>query len=478
MLQRGMWKSGHRFSARIPRFAFGIERETCAGFAKLLKGGISPMFIALGILLSLIGFSPFILTLGGQILPNLAPLFLAIGLGFVAVSLEPAEAKRFFKLTLPFIAGAAVLALWLLLQMLPLPLWQEEPLAHISSLAHPVWTSTLGGFSQTMTGSITVDTGATAIALVRYLCFVGVILLSTALSISRDRAEAVLIGLTIATGLIAMIAGATRVFGGAFLIARDEALVCTALGVSISAVAALLAYEKQAKRRMPQAPARWHFSAAFLACLAVFLVCTSVIATAGSGSLIFATAIGFSTFGAVLLVRRLELGRWGASTIGATALVIAAALVTGAAGTSTDLRLTFVKKDAAALELTQRILADAPILGDGAGTFVKMLPIYQAPEVEPDDLEAVTAAAQLSIELGRPVLWAIFLAAVVAMVLLLRGAANRRRDFFYPAAGAACLVTLIILAFINVGVLGSAVPILAGTILGLALAQSQSSQIS
>jgi hypothetical protein len=436
------------------------------------------MFIALGILLSLVGFSPFILTLDGHILPNLVPLLLAIGLGFVAVWLEPAEAKRFFKLTLPVVIGAALLALWLLLQMLPLPLWQDGPLALISRLAHPVWTSTASGFSHNVTGSITVDTGATAIALVRYLCFVGIVLISTALSISRDRAESILIGLTIATGLIALIVAAVRISGGAFHVARDEALVCTALGVSISAAATVLAYEKQAKRRAPQGGARWHFSAAFLACLAAFVICTFVIATAGSGSLIFATAIGFSTFGAVLIVRRLELGRWGASTIGATALVIAAALVTGAAGTSTDLRLTFVKKDAVALELTQRILADAPVLGDGAGSFAKMLPIYQAPDLEPDGLEAVTAAAQLSIELGRPVLWAIFLAAVLVMVVLLRGAANRRRDFFYPAAGAACLVTLIILAFINVGVLGPAVPILAGTILGLALAQSQSSQIS
>jgi hypothetical protein len=437
------------------------------------------MFVALGILLSLVSFCPVVLTIDGPILSNVVPILLAIGLFLTAARIEPAEAQRFLKLTLPFMIGAAVLALWMIIQMLPLPLWQTEPFAKISQLAHPVWTSAAAALGNDMAGSITVDTGATAIALLRYLTFVGILLLSTAVTINRDRAESVLISLTIATSLVASIALVADVFGRGFLAgARAEARVCAALGVSLAAATAWMIFEREAKQKPAPGVKRPKLSWAMLACLTAFAVCVIVILASRSGSLIFATAGGFSTFGAVLLVRRLDLGRWGASAIGVTVLVIGAALVTGAAGTSNDLRLAFVKKDAAALELTQRILADAPLLGDGAGTFDSMRPIYQPPDPGPGDLEAVTTAAKLSIELGRPVLFLIILAAVAGTGLLLRGAAKRRRDFFYPAAAAACLVTMILLAFINVGLLGTVVPLIAGALLGLGLAQSQSQATS
>jgi hypothetical protein len=43
-----------------------------------------------------------------------------------------------------------------------------------------------------------------------------------------------------------------------------------------------------------------------------------------------------------------------------------------------------------------------------------------------------------------------------AAYVLLRGAAQRGRDSFYAAGTAACIITVAILAFINVGITGEA----------------------
>jgi hypothetical protein len=89
-------------------------------------------------------------------------------------------------------------------------------------------------------------------------------------------------------------------------------------------------------------------------------------------------------------------------------------------------------------------------------------------------LAAPTAAAGLTIELGWPMLCFITAALVGAIVVLLQASLQRGRDFFYPALGASCLITLLLLAFVNAGPLGTATTMIAAAVLGLALAQSKS----
>ena len=75
----------------------------------------------------------------------------------------------------------------------------------------------------------------------------------------------------------------------------------------------------------------------------------------------------------------------------------------------------------------------------------------------PPVVQAVTAAAKLSIEMGKGMLWFAVLAASLAVFQLLQGAAGRGRDSFYAAAAGACLITLMILAFAQSTLSGSAV---------------------
>lgn len=431
------------------------------------------MFIAFGVLLVLIALFPAILIVDGPILSSLVPLLASLGLALTSIALPPGESQRFAKLSKPIAIAAIVPVVWILLQMTPIPLFQSLPWSKLSELANPVWTSVAAGFRHSISGSISVDLGATAIALVRFLSFVGVILLATAVTISRERAESALIALTAAATLVASVVATSDIFGLGAVAARDEALDCACLGVVLAAACITFVFERHETRRSKSSYNAGKFRLAGLASVLAFAICATAVLVAHSGSIMFAASCGLVVFGGVIIVRRLDLGRWGAGAIGLTASVIAIALVTGAAGRSSDPRLAFVKKDAADVELTQRMLADAPFLGDGAGAFDALLPIYQSAAPGTGEREPVTAAAKLSIEMGRPMLWYAMAAATVTLLALLRGAAHRGRDAFHSAAAAACVATLIVQAFINIGPLGPALPLFAAAIFGLGFAQSQ-----
>ncbi|WP_026606625.1 hypothetical protein [Methylocapsa acidiphila] len=431
------------------------------------------MFIALGALLGVIALCPAILILDGRILPSFVPFLAAVGLILTSIKLPAAEAARFGKIAKPFAIAALIPASWMLLQLLPLPLSSTPPWSRISDLAHPVWASVAGGFPHGVSGHVSVDVGATAMALARYLSLVGVILLAIAATINRQRAESVLVGLTAASVLIASAAALYEIFGVGSAAARDEALDSASLGVIFSAACLMLVFERHETGHARPGYSRSKFQVATLSAFAAFVICATAVASARSGSLLFSASCGLLIFCAVILVRRFDLGRWGAAAIGVTASVIALALVSGAAGNSSDLRLAFVRKDPTSLELTQRALADAPFLGDGAGAFAALLPIYQSANPGPGEWGPATAAAKLSIEMGRPMLWFVVAGATIALLALLRGAATRGRDSFYPAAAAACVATLTIQAFINVGLFDTVTPLLGGIIFGLGLAQSQ-----
>ena len=104
------------------------------------------------------------------------------------------------------------------------------------------------------------------------------------------------------------------------------------------------------------------------------------------------------------------------------------------------------------------------------------MPIYRDIN-EPATSIAPTAAAALSIELGRPMFWLIVVGIAGAAASLLRAALQRGRDSFYPTAGAGCLIALLLLAFVNAGILGTATAVIAAAIFGLALAQTKSRPI-
>jgi len=427
---------------------------------------------ALIILLCLLSLCPIIITADGPLLLPFIPLLLSGGLIIVSKKLPPGEMQHLNSVfSRPLIIGAAIPAGWMIVQMLPLPF-----------LANPIWTSVSPGLPRGVTGSISVDIGATALALVHYLSAAGMLLFAAAVTVNRERAETILISATAAAALVSVACLVQDLFvegyfGINILAHREQAFDIACLGVILSAACGLFVFERHETRGVGTRGARRKFLLALAACLVSFVLCAGAIAVTRAGSLIFAAGSGFLTFIAVAAIRRWALGRLGAAAISVTAAVIAIALVTVAAS-DPDPRFAFVKKSRASIELTQRILSNAPFFGVGAGSFMSLKPIYQSGDPSARDAVVVTAAAKLSGEMGKVMLWFAVLAASMGVFVLLRGASRRGRDSFYAAAAGACLVTLMILGFINTAVTGSAIVLLSGAVLGLGLTQSKSRVVS
>ncbi|WP_395664261.1 hypothetical protein [Methylocella sp.] len=418
------------------------------------------MFVALGFLLGSIALCVATSFLEATLLPALPPLLVATGLLLAVWSAPAADLARLRSLLWPIAIGAAIPALWMIVQMAPMPL----------AFAHPVWSSVAAGYPSPRFGALSVDIGATALALVRYLTLVGAFVLTTLLTFNRERAEAVLIALGAAATVVALL---SIIFDLAGAPEREEAQSVACVGLVLTAALASYVLERHETRRAKLGMTTAKFLYPMIATAVAFVICAAAVALSRSGSLYFAAACGFGSFAALVLVRRLNLGRWGAGALAATGAVIALTLISGAAG-GAEPRLAFVKKDPATVELTQRILIDTPISGSGAGTFASVTPIYASTAPDAPEPRAATAAAQLSIEMGRFMLWAALAVALLSSAWLARAASKRGRDSFFAAAAASSLVALTILAFINVSLFAPALPFLAATMLGLGVAQAQS----
>jgi hypothetical protein len=421
---------------------------------------------ALLVLVFLIGATPIIVALDSPIVQGLVAAGAATGAAAVAWGLRPGEGGSLLTLVCLI---AAVPALWMAMQTLPL-----EALG----LAHPIWQSAAAALGKPVGGSISIDPGATLIALCRYLSAAAVALVAAAVAVDRQRAERMLFALVAATGVIAAATIAHDVAGLRLLgaAARATATGCAALGAILATAGAIRTFERHETRRADPGASLAAFAPTLAACFGAFASCAAAVVWSGTGETIFSAAYGLATMIAVVAIRRLGLGPWGYAAMAAAAVVVAAAIIASRPGLRTqDLTLAFAAQvPPARVSETQSMLADAPWAGSGAGTFAALLPIYRDFADTMPAGEAPTAAAAIAIELGRPMLWAIALATIGAIVLLLRGALQRGRDSFYPAAGAASLVTLLLLGFADAAVLATGIAVIAASVLGLAAAQSKS----
>jgi hypothetical protein len=319
-------------------------------------------------------------------------------------------------------------------------------------------------------------------ALAQYLMAAAIALLSAAVSVDRQRAEWVLFALMTGTAAIALVLTTHDLFGFTFLnadvasLARAQAIDCTALGVIIAAVAGVRTIERFEAGQTPER-SLLALLRPFAACGIALTICVATLVLTASISIFVAAGYGLATLAAAMIIRRL--GPWAAAAVAVVAISIAMILAAGEPNLRTKgFLLAFAVDSPASLtSMSQRMLDDAPLAGTGAGTFAAIAPIYREVDDQAADVAAPTAMTAFAIELGKPMLWLILAAAAGLIMVLLRASLRRGRDSFYPAAGAGCLITLLFLAFMNAGLSGAAVDIIASAGLGLALAQSKSRSI-
>jgi hypothetical protein len=420
--------------------------------------------------------SPMLIVADGLIVQGCAGLLAAAAAGGLAVSIRPGEASHLTKLLRGIWPIALIPALLMLIQLIPLP---------IPGLARSIWAMSRQALGTPLASSVTIDPGATVVALGRYLSFVTVLVLATAIAIDRQRAERILFLVIAAYAAVAATLLVHDMGGFTFLGeissggTRDAIAASCTLGTAVAAACVVLVVERHETRRLrgEQSKARSLTALALvLAALATFWV---IITVSDTNDSTFAACCGTAVIAIIVLVRRLGLGPWAASLLCLLAALAAVTIaLTKGRPLAADLALRYaVDAPADVVAIAERMIADAGWAGSGAATFRALLPIYRGLDTAPN-AGAPTFAAQLAIELGRPGLWLCVALALVPIVLFVRGALQRGRDSFHPMAGAAAGVTALIEAFGDNGLSSTAVAIPLAALLGLALAQSVSRTLS
>jgi hypothetical protein len=414
------------------------------------------------ILVALICASPAILLWDGLVTQGIFAGVVAASLAITAPTLRPGETEFLISTVRPVAAMAAVPALWMLIQAVPLGI-----------LAHPIWRSAESALGRPVAGSISIDPGATVIAFGQYLSLTAVVLVSAAIAVDRHRAEWILFALTGAVAAIAILLLGQELFyssGGLTSFPQEAAVDCAAVGTIIASSACVRTIERYETRRANSQRSVPTLLLTLVASGAALVICFAALFVNGAREALIAAGCGIAAFACMMIIRRF--GAWYAAVIVASILsVIVFAIATHPADHVKSVLLAFASPPTVA---TEHVLGDAPAAGTGAGTFAALARIYREMDDPLPQAVASTTAASYAIELGRPMLWLIALATAGSVIILLRASLQRRRDSFYPAMGGSCLITQLLLAFVNAGLLTTAVGLVTAAALGLAFAQSKS----
>lgn len=438
--------------------------------ASAVAVGLNARFL----LVALIYASPIVGLLDGPTMQGLLAGVTAVGVFFLAHEMRPGETNYFLFFAHRAVLPVALPLLWMFVQVLP-----------IGTLAHPIWASAEVAIGRPMSGSISVDTGASVMAMGKYLTFAAVGFWSAAIAVDRQRAETILLPLAGAAALSAIAFPAMRLlqtFAPSLTLRHlnpSEALDCAGLGVVISLASIVRTLERYKTRRHGADRTLPALLRAFTCSAAAFAVCVAVLLFQAPGAHLLAVGYGVIVIIAIVCIRRLALGPWGIAAVLVSIAFFSIALVaSGPSLRATGPWLAFATEVPLPLLSTARhMLDDAPFWGVGAGAFGVIAPIYREFGDQFVLTEPPTAAAGIAIELGRPMLWLTLVAIVSAAAILLRASLRRGRDSFYPMAGAACVITLSLQSFMNSGTLGTSVALLFAPTLGLAFAQSKSQTV-
>jgi hypothetical protein len=420
------------------------------------------------IVAALICVSPIILLRDGLAMQGLVAEAVGVALAIAAITLRPGETEFLVSIIRPLLVLALVPILWIVFQIIPL-----------SIFAHPIWANAEATLGHTIAGTVSVDAGASVLSLGQYIVLASVTLLSAAIAIERGRAEVLLFTLTYAVTLIAVITLTHAWLLPSLQVSpflRAQAAVCVALGTIVASAACIRTVERYETRAARPRRRGSTLPLIFMGSSTALLICATTLVLDGTRQEQVAAACGVALLVCITIIRRLQLQLWGIAIIAISLTGVAILLFAAQpSGRSRSLLLSFVvSSPTSPPSVSERVLRDAPFAGTGAGTFAVVAPIYREMDDPPTDSVAATTAASLGIELGRPLLWLIVAATAASTVFSLNCCLKRGRDSFYPAMGASCLATMLLLSFVNPGLLGNAAGLIAAITLGLAIAQSKS----
>jgi hypothetical protein len=342
----------------------------------------------------------------------------------------------------------------------------------IGFLANPVWVSAEAALGSSRRGSITIDVGTTVMALGFYLSLIAISLFSAAIAVDRYRAASILPALNGATVLTAVLLMLRQFFVSFGEMPSDQGAetACASIGVVVAVAGLIKTIERER-------PSRWHV-AILAGYTAAFVISALALIIVAQYAVWIAVAYSLAVILGVAIIRHFDFGAFGIAALASLPLGLGVLLLSREPNLQSDgPALAFTSSSSPALiSASQRILGDPPWLGVGAGAFSAISPIYRNID-DPPMPNPPNAVTGLLVELGRPMTALIGVVTCIAIVVLLRASLRRGRDSFYPAAGAACLLGLLLLAFVNAGILAISPAILVASIIGLAFGQSKSRTI-
>src|ERR1700685_186937 len=145
------------------------------------------MLVVRNILAALICASSVALIWDELLLKGFVAGVAAIALALTARNMRPGETESLIAvIPLPLLT-AAIPALWIALQSLPL-----------GFLAHPIWKNTAVALHRPIEGAISIDPAASLLTLGFYLSLIALAFVSAAVAVDRQRAETLLFTLMLA----------------------------------------------------------------------------------------------------------------------------------------------------------------------------------------------------------------------------------------------------------------------------------------
>jgi hypothetical protein len=422
------------------------------------------------LLIGLTALAPVFAVADGLVAQQFIALSASVALIVVAATSRTVDLKQAAEITRWVRFIALIPAIWLIVQIVPLP----------NSLTHSIWASASAALHEELFGHISVDPGKTINALVQYL--VGCVLVAICILVLRERRRAELMLFVLCGSSTSMTFGLALTRSG-YLGAIEQAsssldinetlVAVSMIGLLVNLAAAVRIVERYDGKHGQTKKTYRSAGLKFLICMAAAISCLLALASVASLNIGIVAAFGVTTFVSIQLIRRIEFSPWLTGVFCATTVVAAAMIVAwrydGARPVSMALQFA-PATSADIIGAVQRMISDASWTGNGGGTYAGLLPVYR--EAGLSIAKAPTTAAAIAIEWGGPALVIAVAMTIELTVVLLLGALARGRDSFFSAAATACAVMLLGEAFCDATLLQSAVALIGEIVIGLGLAQS------
>jgi hypothetical protein len=417
-----------------------------------------------GLLVILIASSPVLAIGPGWLGPQLLILIVALMLQLLPSAPE-ADVQRSLAIFKPLTASALLPALWMLLQIVPVP---------PGSIGHPIWRSASTALSQPLSGHISIDLGYTLRALFGYLSLASLTFITTVLTRSRERAETLLFGFCAITTFIAIELILLSDFPALKFFSRstDPLLALAAFGVILHLAFIVRAIERHETRSSSRS-SRNHIGM-MLAGVTGAIICLIALVLSATSDTLIAVGFGLVVPCLVVSIRRLNLRRWTAATVCASVLVACLGVVAlrFAANPSVSPLFRFVKFDSAdASAAALRMMSGSNWFGAGVGNYQALAAIYRDATGAPGQT-AINTVLSVILEWGYIGLLLVVVLLLQLIAMMFRGALSRGRDSFYAASADGCLVTAFCQALCDASFTDLAVQMMTAIIVGLGLSQS------